>query len=867
MRTISNIHFIHRQYAKISERKPLSISNDETIKKRVILSQGFRPKNKSLRFNIQSPEGAGKLLLLNSRFQYVKVIPKNTEIKFNNLKGGIYHIGITVPPKSNIVITKLLIDNTISGDIPTNELLSNFTGDTLVLAPGYPSTDNMYSHAFIHTRVKLYRDHGIKNIDVAIVNDENINQSSTYRLDGITVNNISYSNARILLQQKKYKRILVHFFGQKYAQILDASDTSATQIFIYTHGGDVLYKDHASLAHEYFRGPLLDTEPLLREFSSRDLLLKRYNSYSNVHWIFATEWCKNRAEELLGATFSRSHVISNPILSDVFSYQTRAADDRKKICIVRPFNKLSSYSIDISVRTILELSKRPFFSDIEFSVYGTGETHDLLVKPILDLPNVTIHNTFLSSSDLAKTYQDHGIVLMPTRYDSQGVSACEAAMTGAVVISSDGNIGLKDCIDPSLGTYCETEDFREYADLIEKLYFDESRFLDISRKMHEFTFSKCSEEQSIEKELTLFENTKPFSQKFHFKPKISKPLLTIAVPSYNVEQYLKNGVLSLIDHPLAHKLEVLIVNDGSSDKTASIGLELENLSMTKNGPIVKIINKENGGHGSTINKGIELATGKYFRLMDGDDYFSTDELVSLLEKLETETSDIVLTNYIEDFSIDAFKHPVHHYSFMEPGLQYDLDVMQYKGFGFGDWGPLLSTTTCKTSILKGANFKIDENAFYVDMEYNFMIYASSKTVVYYPLDIYNYYLGRVGQSMSKESFTRNYLHHEKVTLRLIDEYIARKESLSEGKRQYLVDKLIIPMCKTQYLITLEFHSSRQPFISFDSKLKKYKEFYYNHEIAGRLIRLHRGSYGRTVKAHIPLRTTLHPIKRALSRIK
>ena len=162
---------------------------------------------------------------------------------------------------------------------------------------------------------------------------------------------------------------------------------------------------------------------------------------------------------------------------------------------------------------------------------------------------------------------------------------------------------------------------------------------------------------------------------------------------------------------------------------------------------------------------------------------------------------------------------------MEPGVKYDLDFMQYAGYGFSEWGPLLPTTTCKTQILKDANFKIDENCFYVDMEYNFIIYANAKTVTYYPLTIYSYYLGRAGQSMS-----------EKL-----------KDRLSEGKKQYLANRIIVPLCDSQYYVSLYFFKENKYFLSFDKKFKAYPEFYNNPKIAGKQIRLHRLTRGFTTR--------------------
>lgn len=115
--------------------------------------------------------------------------------------------------------------------------------------------------------------------------------------------------------------------------------------------------------------------------------------------------------------------------------------------------------------------------------------------------------------------------------------------------------------------------------------------------------------------------------------------------------------------------------------------------------------------------------------------------------------------------------------------------------------------------------------------------------------------------MSRESFTRNCLHHEKVTLRLLEEFYARKDSLSDGKKQYMINKMIIPMCKTQYMITTEYYNTNDMFRSFDSKLKQYEEFYSNPEIASRIIRLHRQTGAQTVRIHDSIKSTIKIIRR------
>ena len=115
-------------------------------------------------------------------------------------------------------------------------------------------------------------------------------------------------------------------------------------------------------------------------------------------------------------------------------------------------------------------------------------------------------------------------------------------------------------------------------------------------------------------------------------------ILSVAVPSYNVEQYMNKCLDSFSDKRLQDGLEVLIVNDGSTDRTKEIAE-----SYVERFPLIfKLINKENGGHGSAVNAGIANATGKYFRIVDGDDWVDTDNLVQLLQLLADTNTDLVV---------------------------------------------------------------------------------------------------------------------------------------------------------------------------------------------------------------------------------
>ncbi len=820
----------------------LVLTNKTNKKGFIVFAKPIYCKGKAYEFvsEIKNLDGTEcQLKLLNKSFKVIERIEPNSTVYFSNIN-KITFVGVTIFPNSTVSIKNIEINYDFSID---NILKKNFTNNILLLCPNYPSIFNKYSCAFIHSRMQAYKKLGL-NVDLAVVNDNYINKTIITKFENIKVISTGYNDIRKILQNRTYEKILIHFFDEKYAQILDASNLINTEIILYSHGSDTLYRAWDRLNAKYFENIQKIPEKVKNKFSSKDELIKRYNNKKNVKFVFVSKWAKQLSEELIGIKYKNAYIVPCNIDEDIFKFKKKNPNLRKKIFIIRKYDNLSTYSIDISVRVVLELSTRKIFDDLEFSFYGDGDFHEELLSPLKKFSNVRIYKKFLSHEEIAKVHQENGIALFPTRFDTQAVSSCEAAMSGNIVITSYG-VGTEEYIDPKLGTYCETENIKQYADLIEKIYNDEKLFLELSEKMYKCVEKTVGYDRTIKKDLELI--TAPTKlEPYKYKRQISKPLLTIAVPSYNVEKFLEASIHSLIDNELSHKLEILIINDGSKDNTAKIAKKLEELTMVDGKSIVKLVDKENGGHGSTINKGIELATGKYFKLMDGDDYFVEKDFMEFVKILEEENSDIILTNYIADYSVDAIKEPVRHYGFMIPGVQYKIDLMNGYGYGFNEWGPLLSTSTYKTKILKDANFKIDEHCFYVDMEYNFIGYLNSQTVVYYPLDVYNYYLGRAGQSVSAESFRRNFKQHEKVTFRLIEEFYSI-ENVNQNRKNYLMNRIIIPLVEAQYYILTQNLVSGKEFRLFDKKLKNYTEIYNNPIVARKAIKIHRRTNGMAVK--------------------
>ena len=131
-------------------------------------------------------------------------------------------------------------------------------------------------------------------------------------------------------------------------------------------------------------------------------------------------------------------------------------------------------------------------------------------------------------------------------------------------------------------------------------------------------------------------------------------ILSIIIPTYNAAQFLDKGLSTFImeDKEMMDKLEVLIVNDGTKDNSVEVAQKF----VDRYPNTFKIINKENGGHGSAINTGVENVTGKYFKCVDADDWVYTDALERTMKILEKEDFDALIQSFITyDISKDLWE--------------------------------------------------------------------------------------------------------------------------------------------------------------------------------------------------------------------
>ena len=298
-------------------------------------------------------------------------------------------------------------------------------------------------------------------------------------------------------------------------------------------------------------------------------------------------------------------------------------------------------------------------------------------------------------------------------------------------------------------------------------------------------------------------------------------ILTISVAAYNAEKYLKKCLNSFVAAKYLKYIEVLIINDGSKDRTLEIAGKYE-----KKYPMsFKVVDKENGGHGSTINCAISIAKGKYFKVIDSDDWIKPSELDKLVLFLKNVDADMVISHF--DWVTYDCRKCIRHFNMLPERLSYNK-IYQFKDIS-DRMLVKMHSVTFRTAILQKNDIKIDENCFYVDQEFCMYPILYCRTVAFIDADITQYRLGQSGQSMSRDSMQKNVLQHYHVLLELINYYENAKHDKAPKHILRFMQKHISYMVGSQIKIYLSFPASsdkKNDIIKFDKKIRsKYPEIY------------------------------------------
>lgn len=698
---------------------------------------------------------------------------------FDNMK--YFNISITVREKNNGVIYGIDFfkhENELGYFISNNKYI--------IISDHYPSYDDLYQYAFLHSRIKSYKEYGI-NVDLFLIKWGQLLEFSEF--EGINIISGDPIYLRKILDMHNYERMIIHFLRPVMWKI--ANEFPKIEKIIWIHGAEIQPWYRRAFNYTTYSERL---KALSDSKNRMDFWYEVLESdLPNTSLVFVSNYLYNEVMEdyNLSLANSKFNIIYNPIDTDIFKYNEKNPDQRYKILSVRPFSS-NKYANDISVKCILKLSERIDFHKFDILLIGDGDLFDDTVAPLKRFPNITIIKRFLTHNEIAMLYGEYGIILNPTRWDSQGVSRDEGMSCGMVPITNAIS-AIPEFIDTNCAILAKPENFLEMAEGISSLVDNPEKFLYMSKAAATNVRINRSKNIIIKKELDLIingveeynkkynqikiiqnklnlevENDNPEHDEYWFtadnkylnsivdivtkekeKKKnnysnlLSENLTTtevisidrykeisVIIPTFNSEKYLSRCLDSVINQKNIN-IEIIIYDDCSTDNTINIIDSYRN----KYNNIKLIRSTIHNGQGKGRNISLAHAKGKFIVFCDSDDYFDNKNFFYRLYEIAIDNNyDIIITPHkIEKSGKIESKH------LEEEELDGVVALNKFLMRAFhthGSWAKLY-----KREIIKDSSF-IDYG-YSEDVIFSLKTLLNAKKVKVYPLSSYVYFIDNI----------------------------------------------------------------------------------------------------------------------------
>ena len=227
---------------------------------------------------------------------------------------------------------------------------------------------------------------------------------------------------------------------------------------------------------------------------------------------------------------------------------------------------------------------------------------------------------------------------------------------------------------------------------------------------------------------------------------MKEKLITFAVPCYPSQDYMQRCLRSLMAG--GEEVEIIVIDDGSTDRTG----EIADCYAEKYPETVRAVHQKNGGHGAGVNKGLSLAAGEYFKVVDSDDWLDEEALKKLLteirkRKRQGALADLIICNYLYDHLYEGKQKRMGYENVFRDGKVCTWDTI-------GKFHPsqylVMHAQICRTEVLRRSGVRLPRHTFYVDNLFANQPLPFVKTILYLDLDLYHYFLGREDQSVNEQ---------------------------------------------------------------------------------------------------------------------
>lgn len=296
-------------------------------------------------------------------------------------------------------------------------------------------------------------------------------------------------------------------------------------------------------------------------------------------------------------------------------------------------------------------------------------------------------------------------------------------------------------------------------------------------------------------------------------------ILTIIIPTYNMEGYLRYCLDSLLIKENFEQVEVLVINDGSKDNSSVIAHEYERMYPD----VFKVIDKENGNYGSCINRGLKEAVGKYVKVLDADDSFDTANFESFVSFLINVEADLILSDFALVNSEREVKKVIR-YGFEEGKMFSMSSICNTRTFKYMQ----MHAVTYRRDILLSLGYKQTEGISYTDQQWIFLPMTAVRTVACFDSVVYKYLIGRAGQTINPKTKLRSMEQIARCAAGMVVGYENHKSGIDDNAvKEYLFCRMI-PLVKEVYVYSLTHYGSvtKKILIDFDDQLKSLSQEVY-----------------------------------------
>lgn len=270
--------------------------------------------------------------------------------------------------------------------------------------------------------------------------------------------------------------------------------------------------------------------------------------------------------------------------------------------------------------------------------------------------------------------------------------------------------------------------------------------------------------------------------------------ISFAVPCYNSSDYMDKCIESLLACDDGHgDIEILIIDDGSTkDNTAEKADEWHN----RYPETIYAIHKENGGHGSAVNTGLANARGRYFKVVDSDDWLDLDAMRVIMPYLRSQSelrdaTDLVVGNYVYEKVYEGTHTSINYAHVFPTNREFTWEEI-------GRFKPsqylLMHSVIYRTELLRDIDLKLPEHCFYVDNIFVYVPLPAVETIRYFDVDMYRYFIGREGQSVNEDIMKSRIDQQLRITRVMIDSVDLVNDVESRKLRKYMENYLSMMMC-------------------------------------------------------------------------